>query len=212
MPNHALDERTDLCATLRAAGPDAPTLCSPWTTAQLSAHLVLRERSLTELAGRIPMQRMRDMAQRAVDKLVAEKSYEQIVSEFEAGPPKYSLFAAGAVRESLNLLEYVVHHEDVRRAVPGWEPRVLPDARREAVWSKTRRGARLMMRSLPLTVRLISPPHRPVVVGRGKPRVTITGEPVELLMFAFGRQRAAHLEYEGTDEDIKTATEAKLGF
>ena len=30
------------------------------------------------------------------------------------------------LRTLLNLNEYVVHHEDIRRAQPGWEPRELP--------------------------------------------------------------------------------------
>jgi uncharacterized protein (TIGR03085 family) len=44
VPSHSRDERaalTDLMATL---GPDAPTLCGGWTTRDLAAHLVVRER------------------------------------------------------------------------------------------------------------------------------------------------------------------------
>ena len=34
-------EREALCDTLLALGPDAPTLCDPWRTRDLAAHLVL---------------------------------------------------------------------------------------------------------------------------------------------------------------------------
>jgi hypothetical protein len=36
-------ERRELCDLLIQLGPDAPTLCEGWTTADLAAHLVLRE-------------------------------------------------------------------------------------------------------------------------------------------------------------------------
>jgi len=36
-------ERLELCDLLLELGPDAPTLCEGWTTADLAAHLVLRE-------------------------------------------------------------------------------------------------------------------------------------------------------------------------
>ena len=37
--SHARDERSALVASLRDAGPDAPTLCAGWTTRDLAAHL-----------------------------------------------------------------------------------------------------------------------------------------------------------------------------
>ena len=45
MPTRAVAaaERSALCDTLLAVGPDAPTLCTPWLTRDLAAHLVLRE-------------------------------------------------------------------------------------------------------------------------------------------------------------------------
>ena len=44
MTRHARSERLALCRTLERVGPDAPTLCPPWRTRDLAAHLVLRER------------------------------------------------------------------------------------------------------------------------------------------------------------------------
>ncbi len=71
-----------------------------------------------------------------------------------AGPPRWSPFALPLVREAVNLLEYVVHHEDVRRAVDGWVPRVLPVSRQDASWSRLRLASRLTLRQLPVPVRL----------------------------------------------------------
>ena len=44
MTSVAATERADLCDLFRAVGPDAPTLCEGWTTRDLAAHLVVRER------------------------------------------------------------------------------------------------------------------------------------------------------------------------
>ena len=44
MTSLARRERISLCDTFTRTGPDAPTLCSPWTTADLAAHLVIRDR------------------------------------------------------------------------------------------------------------------------------------------------------------------------
>ena len=61
MATHALDELQELVDALQAAGPDAATLCEPWTTAELSAHLVLRESSWTESAALLPIPALRKL-------------------------------------------------------------------------------------------------------------------------------------------------------
>ncbi|MGH3682284.1 MAG: maleylpyruvate isomerase family mycothiol-dependent enzyme, partial [Natronosporangium sp.] len=43
-PNYARAERLALCDLLTDLGPDQPTLCAGWTTRDLAAHLVARER------------------------------------------------------------------------------------------------------------------------------------------------------------------------
>ncbi|HWM99593.1 MAG TPA: maleylpyruvate isomerase family mycothiol-dependent enzyme, partial [Streptosporangiaceae bacterium] len=49
--SYSREERSALCALLDKTGPDAPTLCEGWTTGDLAAHLVLRERRLDAAAG-----------------------------------------------------------------------------------------------------------------------------------------------------------------
>ena len=49
-------ERTALCDLFLAVGPDAPTLAGEWTTRDLAAHLVVRERRPDAAAGdRLPL-------------------------------------------------------------------------------------------------------------------------------------------------------------
>jgi uncharacterized protein (TIGR03083 family) len=43
-PTLARAERAALCDLFDEVGPDAPTLCAGWTTRDLAAHLVIRER------------------------------------------------------------------------------------------------------------------------------------------------------------------------
>jgi hypothetical protein len=42
--------------------------------------------------------------------------------------------------------------------------------------------------------------------------VRITGEPVELALFAFGRHAVAQVDYDGAADDIATARGARLGI
>ncbi|WP_010474195.1 maleylpyruvate isomerase family mycothiol-dependent enzyme, partial [Streptomyces somaliensis] len=51
MSTHAKRERLVLADLLEAVGPEAPTLCDGWTTRDLAAHLVVRERRPDAAAG-----------------------------------------------------------------------------------------------------------------------------------------------------------------
>ena len=212
MGTHALDERNDLVDSLRLAGPGAATLIENWTTSQLAAHLVLRERSFAELAGRVPSRRMQDLAQRRLDSYAAAHEYEEILANLAAGPPVWSPMARPRLRESLNLLEYLVHNEDVRRVGAKWQPRALPAKRVAAIWRRLRVGARMTMRSVPVPVRLTWPEHASATIRRGEPRVTVSGDPVELALVAFGRQRVAQVDYEGTDEDVTAVRDSAIAI
>jgi uncharacterized protein (TIGR03085 family) len=210
MPSHALNERSELVESLHRAGPDAPTVIPDWTTSQLAAHLYLRERSVLDLAGRVPVRRMQDYAQHHLDSFVAAHPYEQVVAKFAAGPPRWSPLAIPSVFDAINTLEYVVHHEDVRRAAQNWQPRELPNDRVAAIWARLRVGAKMTMRSVSIPVRLVAAEHGAADIGRGAPRVTVTGDPVELTMLAFGRQRVAQVHYDGSAADIAALRDGRI--
>ncbi len=224
MPHHAADERHALAETLRRVAPDAPTLCGEWTAAHLAAHLVLRERSVVELAGRIPIAALQRRAARLVDDLAATRDYQQLVDLVDAGPswtdvigpvPVAWIWVLPPVRERANMLEYLVHHEDVRRAAPGWEPRVLPADTLAAVWKQLHLLARVTMRAVPVGVTLQWPDHgriRSRLVRRGAPEVTVSGEPVELALFGFGRGDVARVEFDGADADIAAVRAADISL
>ena len=224
MAQLAVDERHALAETLRSVDPDSPTLCGDWTAAQLAAHLVLRERSVAEGAGRLPVPALQRLAARHLDEFVANTPYPKLVEAVDNGPswrevvgplPIAWIWSIPAVREQANLLEYLVHHEDVRRAGPQWQPRPLPDDVQRAVWAKLPGLTRLTMRGAPVGVALHSPAHGTVRTSRAKRdgvAVTVTGAPLELALFAFGRQAVAQVDYDGEPADIEKVRGARMGI
>ena len=211
MQHHVLDERAEFGATLRTAGPGAPTLCGDWTTSELLAHLILRERLSAEAAGRVPVRQLRELSENVIAGYVEDHDYPEMVDTFEGGPPAISPWAIPVIREAFNLLEYTVHHEDVRRARGDTAPRVLPPPREQAIWNRLRRSAPFTMRMVPVRVRLEWPGHGGVDAGRrGHGKVRVTGDPMELALVAFGRQRVAHVAYHGSPADVAIVTGARI--
>ena len=179
-------ERRELSDLFEELGPDAPTLCEGWTTADLAAHLVVRERHPTAAGGiLIPA-----LEQRTEQFMEREKTggYPRLVDRVRNGPP-LGPFAVPFLRTLLNLQEYVVHHEDVRRA-NGLGPRTDRSDLQDALWGNLRLGARFLLRKVKgASVRLQRPGGDAVTAGHG-PEVVVTGEPVDLLLYLFGRDAA----------------------
>ena len=121
-------ERAALCNSALEAGEDAPTLCGGWTVKDLVIHLLIRERDPIG-ATAILVPQLDRFAQRSANRL-AEQDFSALVERVRNGPPKWSPMAIPKVDQLLNTLEYFVHHEDIRRATPGWEPRELTDRER----------------------------------------------------------------------------------
>ncbi|MBC2867800.1 TIGR03085 family metal-binding protein [Streptomyces mexicanus] len=211
MSTFAKRERLLLADLLETAGPDAPTLCEGWRTRDLAAHVVVRERRPDAAGGAL----IKPLAAR-LDKVLQEyaaKPYEELIQLIRTGPPRFSPFQLKQVDEAANTVEFYIHAEDVRRAQPDWAPRELDPVFQDTLWSRLERTARLLGRGVPTGLVLRRPDGQTAVAHRGTPVVTATGEPSELLLFAFGRQRAARVELEGEPDAIATVTETKqLGF
>ncbi|MFB4275000.1 MULTISPECIES: TIGR03085 family metal-binding protein [unclassified Nonomuraea] len=206
---HARGERAALCDLLDRLGPDAPTLCTGWTTYDLAAHLVLRERRPDAMGG-IALKPLAGYTASVQNGLKARHPYPELVGLVRKPGGVYGLLPA--LDEAVNTLEYFVHHEDVRRAQPSWEPRELTDDFERLIWKRVSAGARLMLRRSPVGVVL----HRlggGVTLGgpRGGSRVEVTGRAAELLMFCFGRQRHARVELTGEPEAVSALRAATLG-
>jgi uncharacterized protein (TIGR03085 family) len=183
-------ERAQLADLLDELGPDAPTCCAGWTTAHLAAHLVVRDRrpdalpgyGLEELGLAAPLAAW---SHRQEDRLRTSTPYAEVVARLRSGPPAWSPLAWPAVARVFNTAEFAIHHEDVRRAQLDWAPRVLPRAAQDALWTGVKSFARLVRR--PLVLRRSDATGAEHRVGSGEPR-TVTGEPLELLLWLAGRK------------------------
>jgi uncharacterized protein (TIGR03085 family) len=204
-------ERAALCDLLDELGPDAPTLCVGWTTRDLATHLYVRDRDPKAWAG-ISVGRLQGLAEKAMASQ-ADRPYEQIVADVRIGAPKWSPMGLPVAKDLVNLLEFVIHHEDVRRAQPGWGPRALPSTLADSVWRAVRLGARATLRRAPDGVVLRRAGTDSSVVAKKAPlTVTVVGDPVELALFTSGRQRAARVDLSGDDAAVSRLVAAPLGL
>ncbi|HVC42054.1 MAG TPA: maleylpyruvate isomerase family mycothiol-dependent enzyme [Candidatus Saccharimonadales bacterium] len=179
-------ERIALCDLLLELGPDAPTLCEGWTTADLAAHLVLREH----------FHRWSD-AQRAVEKA---KGLPAMVARLRAGAPLIP-WRLPRIRDVVNGLEYFIHHEDVRRA-NGREPRA-PRADLEALaWRMTGFSARRLARRIrPYGLELVRPGGQRRRYGSGD-TATLSGAATELTLYLGGRRSTARVTLGGAADAV----------
>ncbi len=108
----------------------------------------------------------------------------------------------GKLDEFGNGAEFFVHHEDVRRGEPGWEPRPADPTRDAQLWAILTRMGGMLFRRSPVGVVLRRPSGEQHVVRTGPGLVVIVGEPAELLLHAFGRS-AVRVDLEGEPADVE---------
>lgn len=208
MVSHAAAERQTLADTLAAAGPDGPTLCEGWTTRDLAAHLVTRERRPDASAGIVipPLSGWNERVRLGYVK----RPYDELVDMFRSGPPRLSWASLPRADAILNLTEHFVHCEDVLRATPEWAPRELPAERQEALWRMVTARGSLLFRRSPVGVTLMDPSGRSKTVVDKQPGVVLKGEPAELVLVGFGRGTHARVEIEGPPDAVTLFKSTRL--
>src|SRR6185503_16044196 len=177
-------ERHALVDTMRAVGPDAPTLCGDWTTRDLAAHLVVRERRLDATPG-ITISALAGYTAHVQHQVTKSTDWDQLLNKVASGPPLYSPFKL--LDPVANMGEMFIHHEDVRRAQPGWEPRRLDAGTVKALGRGLPLMARLTLAKAPARVSLRTPDGRTLATVCRGAELTVTGEPEEVLLFISGR-------------------------
>ncbi len=203
-------ERHALCDLALALGPDAPTLCGDWTSRDLVAHLLVRENSAVGASG-ITVPALSGLTDRAMARQ-AKKSFPSMVKKlYDPGLTPYRL---PVVERLTNTLEFLVHHEDLRRAQPGWQPRELARADQNELWKLLPGSAKLATRSVdvPIVVRRSDRPGKEATVRRGDDPVVVTGLPSELVLFFFGRTELCDVTFDGPPEAVTRLSEADKGF
>ena len=215
--SYSWEERLALCALLDEIGPDAPTLCEGWTTGDLAAHLVLRERRPDAAAGVVGGP-LAGYTARVQQRIKARTPFPELVRIIRSGPPRMSVMALPGMDERANAVEFFVHHEDVRRAGPDWEPRELSSGESDMLWHRLRL-ARFMLRKAPVGVELArdditadgpgadGPAYR-ITAKNATPAVTVVGSPAELTMWVMGRRPAARVRMDGTSPAVTKLAEA----
>ena len=204
-------ERAALVEILRAVGPDAPTLCEGWTTRDLVAHLLVRERRPDAVPGLV-FGPLASYTARLQNRLTTSTKWEDLVDLFASGPPAFSMFKLLDPVASIH--EMFVHHEDVRRAQTGWEPRELDAFTTAAVKRRvaiiSRAGMAKSMAAVPARLTLRTPDGQTVVTvqrsaghggGRAAGVAAVRVRP---------RRRPRRLH--GKDDVIAAVRTAKRGF
>jgi uncharacterized protein (TIGR03085 family) len=207
--NHwARAERAALSDLLLAVGPDAPTLCDGWRTRDLAAHLVIREGRIDAAMG-ITIPAFAGWTKKVQDKK-AQLDWPTLVDAVRNGPPKTSMMRAAKVDGVANTIEFYVHHEDVRRGQPDWQPRALDPAFEDDLWQRLQAFAPRLMKKAPVGVLLKTPDGRSLQVAEGGEVATVTGSPGELTLYAYGRQ--ANVTIEGSQAARDALSSASFGI
>ena len=213
MTTPARAEREQLCDLLLAVGPDAPTLCGDWTTRDLAAHLVVRERRPDGAIG-ILARPLAGYGEK-VRKHEAGRDYDRIVDRVRTGPPLLSPMRPAPIERLVNTIEYFVHHEDVRRASGNWSGRDLDDDLREVLQQLLPRAAKMLGRSSPVGLVLVPEGAEPIVAkkpGDDGHSVTVSGPIGELVLFMYGRQAHALVDLAGPDDAVEVVRSASFGI
>jgi uncharacterized protein (TIGR03085 family) len=205
-------ERLALSDLFDQVGPDQPTLCEGWTTHDLAVHLYVRENDPIAQPG-IMIAPLADTTARRMAQAKSKYSFTEIVDKVRNGPPRFSIYGIPGLGHNLNTTEYLIHHEDVRRAVPDFAVRELPAEQQEGLWRQVKLAAKSMTRKAPtgLVLRLPDGSRSVAKKPTSEGSVTITGEPVELVMFCFGRQPVAQVDLDGEPEAIARLQAASFG-
>jgi uncharacterized protein (TIGR03085 family) len=198
-------ERVRFADLLAEVGPDAPTLCEGWTATDLAAHMVVIEHPEAWAGG--GSSRKFALANKLHDRVMDSeraKSWRDQVARVRGGPVHTGPFTWRSVRERMYIREYLVHHEDLRRA-NDLKPRTGVPELQEVGWTKATTVGTFALKHAQLPdhvgislVRNDTDEHK--VVRPGAEMVEVRGEPIELLLFAFGRRSAADVDLTGPDD------------
>jgi uncharacterized protein (TIGR03085 family) len=209
--NAAAAERALICDLFLEVGPDAPTLSGDWTTRDLAAHMVIRERRPDAAIGIVSSVLSRYSERVRVEE--AERPYEEIVERLRGGPPIWSPTRVGAVDALANTIEFFVHHEDVRRAQQPWSVRPM-DAPLADALGRMLRGPmfKLMTRRSPVGIAVEPEGREGARLKEGEPMVTIAGPVGEIVLFLYGRGAVAQVELDGPADAIAQLRRTPFGL
>jgi len=181
-------ERSALCDLLVELGPDVPTLCEGWRSADLAAHLVVRDHRPDAVPGMVlRLAPFGPWTDRVCERVRDTSAWGDLVQRVRSGPPAL----LRPLDRYINSVEYFVHHEDLRRAQPGWEPRRLGPDEEDLLWRRLRLMGR-MARSGAASME--APGRPPLVLSKTGTGPVVMGPVGELTLWALGRRTAVSVD------------------
>src|SRR5688500_4734721 len=186
-------ERQSLCDSLERWGASAPTLCEGWSGLEMAAHVYVRERDPFAGLGIVLPGPFAAMTARRME-AAKTLGFATLVARVRKPPPLHWRL----VPDAIQFIEFLIHNEDVRRA-NGEGPRVVAGDVSDSVWRWLGGAGRLYARDVRCGIELHTPDGRSRLIVTGDPTATITGEPVELLLYLAGRSAAAEVSIDGPD-------------
>ncbi|HEY1484504.1 MAG TPA: TIGR03085 family metal-binding protein [Micromonosporaceae bacterium] len=208
-PNFARAERSAVVDLLTEVGPDQPTLCAGWQTRDLAAHLVTRDRRPDAAAG-IIIKRLAGYTDR-LRNAAAARPWDVLTAQV-GQPPRLSMAGIGALDRLTNTTEFFVHHEDIRRAQPGWTPRPLDPGLGAALAGQVKMAGKLRLRRFPAKITINMPGYgEPFTTGAGGPDLDVSGDPGEMTLLLSGRQQASRVNIVGPENLVDRLRSAPLG-
>ena len=194
-------ERQGLVETLKALGPDAPTLCEGWLTKHLLAYLIMRETEPVNASG-ILLKGRQKQTQNRLEELSTH--FESNLSKLKSGPPLWNPMRY--LDKWVNALEMLIHHEDVLRAQPNWQRRKFTDSETKELDFLLKIAPRFLVRGAKVL---------PTLVVGDLPttgRIILRGDQVDLLLFLAGRQSASTVSIEGDESDVADFMKSSFGI
>jgi uncharacterized protein (TIGR03085 family) len=191
-------------------GPDAPTLSGEWNVRDLLAHLVVRDSDPVGSPGIVlpPLAFLTERRMRSI----ARADFAHLVERVRR-PAAWAPARLPQVDKTLNTLEFFVHHEDIRRAQPGWAPRELTVGEQKQLWKAIGYAGRGLVRpsGVPVAIRWEETGVE-TTLRRGEKPVMVTGDPGEITLFLFGRDQVSGLAFDGPPPHVTKLRHAGLGI
>jgi uncharacterized protein (TIGR03085 family) len=209
MTSLAKRERVAISQLLRKLGPDAPTLCEGWNSFDLLVHLVSRETRPDAAIGLVVPALSSYTSKVAQD--IKSRGFENLITEFEHGPKRTSFFALPGVDNLANSFEFLIHHEDLLRGQPDYSPRTLDEDDKKLIWKRFTQSGKLLMRKAKVGI-IAQSDQGTYTIKSGNSCVTMKGEVIDLLLFAYGRTAHVNIEFDGEESAIRILKETKFGF
>ncbi len=201
-------ERQALVASALKAGPEAPTLCEGWDVKDLVCHLIVRENSLMAAAG-IAVPAFAGLTEKEMRRL-RRQPFEKLVERLRRH--RLTFFSLPPLDAAFNTLEYFVHHEDIRRAAPGWRRRKLSAAAADVLWQALRAQGPALVRSagVPVVVRRTDTGVTTTLTP-GRQPVEVSGPVSEVVIYLHGRDQVRDLAFAGPHDKVAKVRRSDLG-